>query len=99
MTNASFENAARWMIVIAVAGLIAVFIFTGAHHPPQVIVNMPADAKALAQLPPPSGDAKVLSNERAILFWTVYSAAIEHHREYPVSDATQAVEAAYGSKP
>lgn len=68
-------------------------------HGPQVIVNMPANAKALQALPHPAGDAKIISGDRAILWWTVYSAALEHHRDYPADDARRAIEACYGSTP
>lgn len=63
---------------------------------PKIIVNMPADAKPIGQLTQP-GD-KVIGSDRAVLWWTVYSAALANN-EY-ASDAAdladQAVNTCYG---
>jgi len=40
---------------------------------PRVIVNIPADSKPLQSLP----DDKVVSGDKAVLWWTVYKATLD----------------------
>lgn len=94
MTNERKAHYILWGTIWTL--ILIVLVFNGvASSRSAVVVNVPADYKPLATMPK---DTKVLANEKAILWWTVYSAAIDHHREYPTSDATQAIQAVYGDK-
>lgn len=83
------------LLILALAILIAALF--GAPRP-TVIVNMPADARPLSSLTQP-GD-KVIGPERAVLWWSVYSKAIESPssltREQAANYADRAVAAVYG---
>lgn len=65
---------------------------------PQIIVNMPADARPLAQLAPVEVNAEI-SGQRAVLWWTVYAKTVETDYEgsaEAITAADAAVLAAYG---
>lgn len=77
-----------------------------AEPQPTIIVNMPADARPLEQLAPVEVDVTV-SAPRAILWYTVYKATLEHYLASgsdagplkAVERADSAVRTAYGPLP
>lgn len=87
-----------WNIVILImfAAFLAVYLFTPST---KVIVNMPADAKPLATLVQP-GD-KVIGNDRAVLWWTVFKTTLEmrHDSSLAYYAANEAVDKVYGPIP
>lgn len=66
---------------------------------PQVIVNMPADAKPLAELE--KSPSISVSEERAVLWWTVYKYTFEKtgFSSTAYIAANQAVDKIYGPPP
>lgn len=71
-------------------------------HNPQVIVNMPANAQPLATLDKTVvADAKVIDNERAVLWWTVYKYSVDKGVDagWARNYAGDAVLQAYGKAP
>ena len=93
------------------AGLALLVFFLGlivlpVKPPSQVVVNMPADAKPLAALTPVvSPNAKVIAEERAVLYWTIYHASLERSgnatwaTEAATAAAKEAVDKVYGPSP
>ncbi len=77
--------------------LAAIFLLMPlVRRAPQVIVNMPADAKPLSQLTQPG--AQVIGSDRAVLWYTVFVASCDHGSspERAIWNADAAVQSAYG---
>lgn len=66
---------------------------------PQIVVNMPADAKPLSVL---ESNDKVIGPDRAVLWWTIYESTRKTRPDWPVTAANiadQAVLSVYGPPP
>lgn len=86
----------------AVLLFIGVFIILFADSGPQIVVNMPKDGLPLEQLATPviSSDAKVITQERAVLWWTVFSKMADKGYTSSAADiADRAVNTVYGPAP
>lgn len=95
-----FSSVARFALTLLCGGSIILAIFLlSLPQSPQVIVNMPADAKPLAELE--KNPSISISEERAVLWWTVYKYTLEKTGFSSTSyiAANQAVEKAYGPTP
>ncbi len=86
------------LLLILLLGLGVAATFPTSRSP-QIVVNMPAGAKPLAQLTQP-GD-KVVGPDRAILYWTVYKNAADHgwSPNTCAEAADHAVKTVYGPLP
>jgi hypothetical protein len=85
----------RFLVGVLLAGLVAFSLGLYVHRHPLVVVNMPADAKPLAQLPAD----KVLAGDRAVLWWTVFKCTLDKNPGWiglSVHAADRAVEEVYG---
>jgi hypothetical protein len=85
------------IIVIAVLIVVLFASLITPNRKPTVVVNMPADAKPLATLTA-LPDTKVITSERAVLWWTVYKETLERTElcDTSVRAADQALVAVYG---
>ncbi len=84
------------VIIALVVGFCAIVALPTGR--PQIIVNMPADAKPLATLAQP-GD-KVVGPDRAVLWFTVFESARKQTLATSAAQlADQAVNTVYGSLP
>lgn len=67
------DRLMRNVIIPVILGLLVICGLAAVLRPskePQIVVNMPADAKPLATLTQP-GD-KVIGPDRAVFYWTIY---------------------------
>ncbi len=64
----------------------------------QIVVNMPKDAQPLQSLNPTvSTDVKVINQDRAVLWWTVFSKmADKGYNSTAIKAADQAINTVYG---
>lgn len=103
MSDSSIMNKFNYRSFIA-GILVGVFMATLVNvlttgNKPQVIVNMPKDAVPLESLAPLPEGTKIVSEERAVLWWTVYKCAMDNGwKSYASYDANQAVHAVYPTK-
>lgn len=82
-----------------IIAILAVLLLLPSAKPTQIVVNMPADAKPLASLAPVvSSEAKVITQERAVLYWTIFKASLDAgaDTEHATYRAEAAVDKVYG---
>jgi hypothetical protein len=81
-------------------GLCVVGLRIGFEHarPPQIIVNMPADAQSLESLKPLPEGTRIVASDRAVLWWTVYDRTLKANfgSIYSAKAADNAVLTVYG---
>lgn len=93
------KNNTRWVLLVTILLLIIIGCVVISSKEPQIIVNLPQDAKPLEQLPTPiKRDTKVIEGDRAVLWWTVYYYSMEKGVDtaYARYNANSAVENVYG---
>lgn len=96
---------AIWLLPVGIV-LLAVFIMTLTWlfpKQPQIVVQMPCDAAPLEQLvpaaPPISPETKVITQERAVLWVTVFKLVLDKgfSAGYCADQADRAVKIVYGA--
>ncbi len=91
------------LIGVTVVLLVSLALFSlRPFEQPQIVVQLPKDAAPLEQIAPAvtpiSADAKVITQERAVLWWTIYKVTLDKgfSAGYCADQADRAVVAAYG---
>lgn len=103
--SSRFPGLRDILIALGLSSLMMVILFGSVHafssKQPQIVVQMPADAAPLEQITTAaaSPEAKVITQDRAVLWITVYKATLDKgfSAGYCADQADRAVKAAYGA--
>ncbi len=89
-----------YIIICGILGVLLVLVVGIPSHQSQIVVNMPKDAQPLATLTPSEPPTKVITQERAILWWSVFKAMSDRgYDNAAIRAANEAVDKVYGPLP
>lgn len=97
-TRKGYIDGAVLILILAITAIIItpILVFGSIKKDPSVIVQMPKDAQPLATL---ESDIKVIGEDKAVLWWTVFKHMSDKgYSTTAIEAANDAVDKVYNSK-